>query len=56
MDMVMNLMRQVEVKENDAKQAKVEADRCNLRVLAKVDRLNRARHRAKEKNDMVINL
>lgn len=49
----MMLMREVECEEKAAENAKEEADRCSLGILAKVDQLKQAKQRARETNDMV---
>lgn len=54
MDSVINLMKQVEVKEEAAKQAKTEAATGGMDLLNQVEELKRMLQHAKETNDMVL--
>lgn len=53
MQSVMDLMREVELDEEDAEQAKEEAARGGLDILVKVEELKKMLAHAKEANDMV---
>ncbi|VVA89815.1 unnamed protein product [Arabis nemorensis] len=52
MDSVMNLMKEVELQENDAEKLKVEAAMGGLDTLEKVEELKKMLEHAKEANDM----
>lgn len=54
MESVMNMMREVELKEKAAEQAKEEAARGGLDILIKVEELKRMMMHATEANDMVV--
>lgn len=54
MESVMNLMREVELKERAADHAKEEAAVGGLDILIKVDELKEMLTHAKEANDMVV--
>lgn len=54
MDSVISLMRQVECEEKAAEEAKEEAAKSSLHILAMVDQLEQAQQLAKETNAMVV--
>lgn len=56
MQSIMNLMREVEIKEEAAEQAKEEVSRGGLDILNKVEELKLILPHAKEANDMVVHL
>ena len=51
---MINLMKQVEVEEQAAEQAKIEAERGDIDLLNQVEELKRMLQHAKEANDMVL--
>ena len=56
MQSIMNLMREVELQEEAAEQAKEDAARGGLDILVKVEELKQMLLHAKEANDMVVHL
>lgn len=56
MESVMTTMRQVELQEKAAEQAKEEAARGGLDVLVQVEELKKMLAHAREANDMVVQL
>ena len=56
MQSIMNLMREVELQEEAAEQAKEEAARGGLDILVKMEELKQMLPHAKEANDMVVHL
>lgn len=53
MESVMSMMREVEIQERAAKEAKAEAARGGLDIFVKMDELKQMLAHAKETNDMV---
>ena len=56
MDSVMNIMREVELQEKAAQQAREEAARGGLEILTRVEELKEMLQHAKEANGMVVYL
>lgn len=56
MQSIMNLMKEVELQEAAAEQAKEEAARGGMDILVKVEELKQMLPHAKEANDMVVHL
>lgn len=54
MESVINMIREVELKEKAAEHAKEEAAKGGLDILIKVDELKQMLAHAKEANDMVV--
>ena len=54
MERVINMMREVELQEKAAEQAKEEASRGELNILIKVEEMKQMLARAKEANNMVV--
>lgn len=54
MERVINMMREVELQEKAAEQAKEEASRGGLDILDKVEEMKQMLVHAKEANDMVV--
>lgn len=54
MERVINMMREVELQEKAAEQAKEEASRGEFDILIKVEEMKQMLARAKEANNMVV--
>jgi hypothetical protein len=54
MERVINMMREVELQEKAAEQAKEEASRGELNILIKVEEMKQMLAHAKEANNMVV--
>lgn len=54
MESVMNMVKEVEIQEKAAEEAKKEAEKGDLDILIKVEEIKRMLAHAKEANDMVM--